>query len=359
MALNCYTGLMGSGKSYEVISTVLINALAKGRRVVCNIDGLDYEAIVAYIRLHFPDAGEIGELVHVTNDDVMKPGFFPTDKTVADGKSIVRPGDLVIIDECWRFWGTGEKITAEHREFFRMHRHYVCEENGHACDIVMMIQDMGSLNRGVRDVVEMSTKTVKLKALGFHKKYRIEVYETGKMNKSTQLDYFVKNYKPEIFPLYSSYKGGKGKELVVDDRQNVLKNKKWYFIFGFIAAVAILVFAVRTIYHYLHPVDKDAVDVSEPGAAVVPAAAGLGHVAVSDASRSELRYVGRMTVGLGEMVVFADKQNSLHYEFSTACSGPRLAIHCVVDGKPVTASSGTFPSSGGGMASGVLGMGKK
>jgi zona occludens toxin len=34
MAINAYTGLMGSGKSYEVVSSVILPAVKSGRRVV-------------------------------------------------------------------------------------------------------------------------------------------------------------------------------------------------------------------------------------------------------------------------------------------------------------------------------------
>ena len=349
MALNCYTGLMGSGKSYEVVSTILLNALAKGRRVVCNIDGLDEEAIAEYIFSHFKDVQRIGTLVHVSNDEIMLPGFFPTDKTIDHDKSRVKPGDLVVVDECWRFWGTGCKISAEHMEFFRMHRHYVCPEDGQGCDIAMMIQDITSLHRSVRAVIEFSTKTVKLKALGLHKKYRVEMYETGTLRGSTQLDTFVKSYKPEIFPLYSSYKGGSGKELVVDDRQNILKNRKWYFILGGIASIAILFFSIRSLWHYFHPVQKS-------DAAVVAGTSSASAV-VYDPTRSELRFVGKLsTFNLGEYAVFADSSGHLRYEPSTVCSGPRLAILCKVDGKFVSVNSGTIPSSSSG---GMFGMGAK
>ncbi len=350
MALNCYTGLMGSGKSYEVVSTILINALAKGRRVVCNIDGLCEEAISEYIFSHFKDVKELGVLVHVSNDEVMQPGFFPTDKTVEDGKSRVRPGDLVIIDECWRFWGTGCKISSEHTEFFRMHRHYVCPDNGQGCDIAMMIQDITTLHRSVRGVVEFSTKTVKLKALGLHKKYRVEMFETGTLRGSTQLDTFVKSYKPEIFPLYSSYKGGSGKEVVVDDRQNILKNRKWYFIIGGIFAVCLFVWSVRYVWHFFHPVQKIT---SVAAAGVSPGAVPVAY----DPTKSELRYVGTMHVlNLGEMAVFSDPVGRLRYEYGSVCSGPRLLVRCKVDGKIVTFNSGIIPSSSSG---GFLGNGSK
>ena len=46
MAIKAYTGIMGSGKTYEVVSEVIRTALAQGRRVVSNIAGLNYEAFV-------------------------------------------------------------------------------------------------------------------------------------------------------------------------------------------------------------------------------------------------------------------------------------------------------------------------
>ncbi len=338
MALNCYTGLMGSGKSYEVVSTVIINALRQGRRVVSNIDGLDMALITEYIYSHFKDTVKVGELVHVSNDEVIQPGFFPTDKTVGQEKSRVKPGDFVALDEVWRFWGTGEKISAEHFEFLRMHRHYVCPEGGYGCDIAIMIQDITSLNRQVRAVVEFSTKTVKLKALGLHKRYRVEMYETGILRGSTHLDTFVKSYNPEIFPLYSSYKGGAGKELVVDGRQNIIANRKWLYIFGGVAMILVVYFAVGRVWRYFHNSDSSTASISAGSSGTVMPAA--------DPLQSDLRYVGKVNVpNLGEMVVFANATGRLRYENASLCSGPAVYIRCRIDGKLVSAFSGTVPSA--------------
>ena len=40
MAISAYVGLPGHGKSYEVVKSVIIPAIASGRRVVSNIYGL-------------------------------------------------------------------------------------------------------------------------------------------------------------------------------------------------------------------------------------------------------------------------------------------------------------------------------
>ena len=43
MAISAYVGVPGSGKSYEVVKSVILPAIATGRRVVSNVYGLDKE----------------------------------------------------------------------------------------------------------------------------------------------------------------------------------------------------------------------------------------------------------------------------------------------------------------------------
>lgn len=40
MPINVYTGLMRSGKSYEVVSEVIVPPIRAGRNVVTNVDGI-------------------------------------------------------------------------------------------------------------------------------------------------------------------------------------------------------------------------------------------------------------------------------------------------------------------------------
>ena len=49
MAINAYTGLQGSGKSFEVMRSVVLEAIFAGRNVVTNIDGINEERIHAYL----------------------------------------------------------------------------------------------------------------------------------------------------------------------------------------------------------------------------------------------------------------------------------------------------------------------
>jgi zona occludens toxin len=108
MSINAYTGLMGSGKSYECVSTVIVDAVAAGRRVVTNVDGIDSDEVRMYAHEKTGKAFDVlGEVIHCKNDDVHKADFLPYGKDV---DTFVHAGDLVCIDEAWRFWGSDSKL---------------------------------------------------------------------------------------------------------------------------------------------------------------------------------------------------------------------------------------------------------
>ncbi|OKN42784.1 hypothetical protein AM420_005753 [Klebsiella pneumoniae] len=50
MPITAYVGVPRSGKSYEVVKSVIIAAVASGRRVVSNIYGLNEDKIKAYTK---------------------------------------------------------------------------------------------------------------------------------------------------------------------------------------------------------------------------------------------------------------------------------------------------------------------
>jgi zona occludens toxin len=246
MAINIYTGKMGSGKSYEVTSSVIVPALADGRRVVSNIDGLDYEAIVLYIVKKYkkkPD--EIGSLVPISDDDVLSFNFFPVEGA-KEQTSIIQPGDLVVIDEAWRFWNKKSDISRAAMSFFRMHRHYVHPETGVTCDIALIYQSITDVHPFIRAVVEFTFRTVKIKQLGLDKTYRLEVYEGDKLTKTYRISKEVKKYNKDVFPLYNSYSQGGGKkgvEVRMDSRTNAINLKKIVPL-----AILMLLFFIGGIY---------------------------------------------------------------------------------------------------------------
>lgn len=234
MAINVYSGVMGSGKSYEAVSSLILPAVASGRRVVSNIDGLNESAIHEYILTHkgkFAKKGDItkeslGSIELVSNERILEPFFFPNPDTQSDKPSIVQPGDFVVIDEAWRFWAKESKPSHEHKQFFKMHRHFANPETGVTCDLAIIIQDISGLYLDLKKVVEMTVRTTKLKSVGLNSRYRVDVYEGNRLTRTAKTSSYQKSYNQKIFPLYKSYAVDGAKETSIDDRQNIFKSGK-------------------------------------------------------------------------------------------------------------------------------------
>lgn len=237
---------MGSGKSYEVTASVIVPAVAIGRRIVTNIDGISEAKIHEYL-ISNGKKPPFGSVIRVQNEQINQPNFFP-DEEKPDIESTVLSGDLVAIDEAWRFWGVGLSIPTNHQQFFRMHRHYVHPVTGSASDVVLLVQSVSDLHRSLRSVIEMTARCTKLKVIGLSKSYRLELFEGDKITKTAKFDTFTRRYDPNIFPLYSSYSGGSGSETAIDARQNILKNPRIWILGTFI--ILLLFGCSYYVYHW-------------------------------------------------------------------------------------------------------------
>lgn len=350
MAINAYCGVMGSGKSYEVVSGPLLDAVAAGRRVVTNIDGVNEDVIHDYLHGKRGVPREhLGAIVHVRTDDMRAADFFPVEMESSGGATVtpgfVKPGDLVVVDEAWKLWATDKKVSPEHMNFFRMHRHFVHEETGVACDVVLMIQSIADLHRSIRAVIELSFVMVKLKSLGISKGYRVEMYETGKQTNRNRTGTFVRKYRPEIFPLYKSYAGGAGKESTVDKRQNVLANPMlWLLVGGMAVVVAVGWWGA---WRFFHPPGRQLAAKGAASAAHASAASGASaaNATPSVPPVSDVwRVVGGYTANGLSWVLLADAANHLRVESPAAFIGSGITRVGVVDGQRVTQWSGAGKS---------------
>jgi zona occludens toxin len=228
MAVTIYTGTMGSGKTYEAVKMVIIPQLAAGRSIIANIDGLNPHLVREYCADKYKkDLSEIGQLRVVTRDKVAEPDFFPAwsgSGTTYEVGPYVQPGDLVIVDEASRFYGTDSKISARTHSFFREHRH-LTDPKGVASDVVLLTQHASDLNRKISNVVDFSWRCKKLKAIGLHSGYVVALWD-GKI-RGEPFKTERRLYDKKIFPLYRSYAGGSGTEKDTDNRTNILKS--WRF----------------------------------------------------------------------------------------------------------------------------------
>jgi zona occludens toxin len=352
MPINVYTGLMRSGKSYEVVSQVIINAIAQGRRVVTNVDGISNDLVREYVaEKQKIDIDKLGVVSHVQNEDIFKPDFFPyyDDHHGEHTDTFVQPGDLVCVDEAWRFWGGDCKLHKHHKSFFLEHGHFTHPVTHVACDLVLMIQDMGTLHRFVKNVVAFSFRTHKKVSLGMGSTYSVTMWEGSKQTRATEIGNWVRRYQKEIFPLYSSFKGGaEGKTVNVDSRQNILANKRLWFMV--IACVVGGFFAFRNIWHFFHPVDAKppvAVSVTVPGVGGSPGGIPVGAPVSAPAFSSEWRYVGELRSGSMAYAVVASEGGRLRLESPSIFNGRGLVAVGMVDGRLVTSFSGHAAPAGG------------
>ncbi|WP_186083329.1 zonular occludens toxin domain-containing protein [Burkholderia gladioli] len=365
MAINAYCGVMGSGKSYEVVQGPLLDAIASGRRVVTNVDGINEERIHEFlIGKGRGDGSHFGSVVHVRTDDISEPAFFPVEHESAEGATVtpgfVQPGDLLVVDEAWKLWASDKKISDEHMAFFRMHRHFTHAETGVACDVVLMVQDIGDLHRKVKPVVELSFRMHKLKSLGLSSGYRVEQYEGWKQNSKTRVGTYVRKYSKQIFPLYKSYAGVGGKEAVVDKRQNILRNKRLWLIVALLVVMPVV--SVRFIWSFFHRAAHGTTAAAAAPLAVSSAASGAtgasgGTGGGSKPSFSEnWRIVGSYSGPGRAWVVVADSAGRLRMESPSMFQNTGVVRVGTIDGEAVSTFSGAKPAAGVGAVSAGSGL---
>lgn len=281
MAIKAYTGIMGSGKTYEVVSVVIKNALAQGRRVVSNIAGLNLEAFVDVLVEDGVQPESIGELVHVEHDKVLDPMFWRTDKDGPEVVTVIQPGDLVVLDEIWRFWdgfgpkdADGKKRPDRVQNFFRMHRQMPHPETGLTCDLAVICQDIMDAHRSLRAVIEETYLMTKLTVIGSSSRYRVDVFQRTK-TRGRPSSSLQRSYNPRYFPLYASHSqkkegGADAKEINIDDRGNILKGA----LFKVVLPLMIPLFglAVWVVWGFFHPAQKDDKPKKQSGETVSAAA---------------------------------------------------------------------------------------
>lgn len=273
MSIKAYVGRMGSGKTYEVVSVVILNALRRGRRVITNIAGIDYQAMADLLVSEGVDADRIGLVVMVPHERVTDAEFWLTEarneelkvKGFDDAELRMLPGDLVCLDEIWRFWQGFAAKDAEGRKrpeavmnFMRMHRHFTHPETGVACDLAIITQDVMDISRQVRAVIEETFRMEKLTAIGSSKRYRVDVCQGGQSRRV--LRSIQREYDPKYFGLYKSHSGRKegdaeAREENIDQRGNILQGALFKFVLPVGALVAAL--AVWSVYAFLNPAPKD------------------------------------------------------------------------------------------------------
>ena len=259
MAISAYVGIPGSGKSYEVVLSVILENYIKGRRIVTNIEGISDDKVRDYcLTKKGAKEEDLGSLVKVNDEDCQRDDFFPYKGSY--GSTICKAGDLICIDEVWRIFPTNE-IKENHRSFIAEHRHFTDEITGVCCDLVVINQSVSGIPRFIKDRIETTFVMSRLVALGFKKRYRVNVYVGVKCNKQGLVAQYQNKFNDEIFKLYKSFDGVNGKQTVIDDRQNFFKSGTFRLMMIFI--VLAFSYSYYSLKDFISPKKQDSEQVQE------------------------------------------------------------------------------------------------
>jgi len=236
MSIVAYTGLMGSGKTYGVLESVILPMLKQGRTIVTNV-----ALKTGRVSDDFPS----GRVISFDNDVTSE--FFSSDNIV--------PGAVYVIDEAWRWFPSGIKantVPVPEKQFFTEHRHYVGDD-GFTCEIVLVTQNLNQVAMFVKALIEETYVSKKMGSLGQKNKFRIDIYQgvaEGIRPAGQPVRQLFGSYKPEIYQYYNSQTHNKteytnGSEQKVTDRTNIFKS--WKFRFLFIGGPALLIFGIYSV----------------------------------------------------------------------------------------------------------------
>ena len=217
MSIIAYTGLPGSGKSYNAVANVILPALKADRKVVTNIP-LNEDAL-----RQLTQAGEVVE--------------FPVGVLQAEPdriKDFVTPGCVWVLDEVWRLFPQGvksDKVPEAFRSLLAEHRHMV-DAAGNSVQIVFVVQDLANIGAFARRLIESTFHHTKLSFIGANKRFRVDVYHgqvTGATpSVSNRIREMYGSYDKKITALYSSHtmsdsQNAGANEAPIDKRANILR----------------------------------------------------------------------------------------------------------------------------------------
>lgn len=330
MPMNAYTGATGAGKSYQVMEHLICVELAQGRSIATNIEAIDVDGIYWYIlcknrdekeRVVLPDGRSyerekivcLGMLRHIKDSQIEEAGdkFFPYirhedgEKIYDDSDSIIKNGEYIILDEAPNWWGSECKISRRHAQFFREHRHFVNPITHESCDIVFLTQDVSYLHTSLKRKggIRYTFWIEKMDMVGLVTRYKMLMYRGCSITKNTKPERVEHGtYKEEVYLLYDSYAKGKGKEKIMDARQNVLNNKKKLKFIAFVVVLFLIVgfFMVKSLMGFFSqgkkPDEQTAKKPDGMKAAAVPAPAPAS-------SDSEYRALGWYKVGNNQFIL--------------------------------------------------------
>ncbi len=349
MPVKAYVGEPRSGKTYELASVVILEALKQGRRVLSNIAGLNYDAYVELIKLENAYITNIGTIVNLQHDEVKNADFWLTDLTANNERHErqIQRGDFIVLDEIWRFWdgfsradSEGVKRPESVLNFFRMHGQMPHPKSGLICEIALITQDLQDIHRSVKNIINQTFVTTKLTSLGISKRYRLDVFHKHYISRKALASY-QKEYNSKYFSLYKSHSAKQegdadAVEISTDKRGNILNGM--LIKIGLPIALLFLLFGFYFAWGFFHPKSKEIENAETPSASlsvaqnqtIAPAAAPV--ISYS----SEWFIHGYYTKNNQLTVILVNASGAYRYLINPDFSSVGLDMKILVDGQPVT-----------------------
>lgn len=253
--MDAYVGRPGHGKSYSVVEFVVIPSLKQDRHVITNIPLAVDELIAVY-------GGSITQMPLDWADN-------------ADWALSIPNGAVLVLDEVWRRFPSGQKVTAANPDdlaLFKEHRHRV-DSDGKSMRIVLVTQDTSDLSSWVRKLVDHTFFMNKLSDVGAKNRFRVDIYNgcpTGeRLPKRSLIRSTYGEYKPEIYRYYSSATqsetGIVGDESAADGRTNIWRSTFIWVTLGggVLAAIAGAYFVVDFFTPDIAPTESAAAAVQQ------------------------------------------------------------------------------------------------
>lgn len=221
-----HEGLPRSGKSYSALKDHVIPALAKGRRVLAYVEGLNHEAIAKLAGITLERCKEL--LIPIAREEV----YLIYSRDYKDA--------LVVIDEAQNFWPDDRKpLNDEITQFITEHGH-------HGADILLMGQVLGDVHKLWRGRIARNYYFNKRDALGKPNEYTVSIQRavrTARGVKFEETSSEKHEYDPQYFGTYASHVSDvENTETLKDDRAVVWNHpiiKKWLPRVGVIAVLAV------------------------------------------------------------------------------------------------------------------------
>lgn len=358
MAAISILGLMGAGKGHQGVKYIIAPNFAKGRRVLTNIKGFNIDELKKYcMKVLGAKEEDLGELIIISDRDIRQScelslkelqeidlddpanaekltSFYPfliekdNKEIIVDKFSFVKAGDVVVIDEAGSFY---DKVSSYDLEFFRMHRHFT-NDDGLSCELCFMFQTKEMVDRKFFKLMQQVYLCKKLRSLGLTNAYNLNIYDGSSMRKDTVIKNSQEFYDKKIFPIYSSYAKGKGKELNLDNRASIFKNPKfWIFI---VFAVASAYASYWSLGNFFHPKPKNGAAASST-ASSNPSSLPSSSQPIPQPQTPQWHIVGVVDLGSRRTLVLEDENKSMKYSQPQSCLGKGIAMTCQVDNQEI------------------------